>query len=197
MDQKTDEDKEIAKLENALGYIDNAQISINQTFKELHKIIKNTESTIEQLAKEKDDLKRIEKEQEAQISGLNSEQMVLLKEYEQVKEELEKFAKIATVDGVVKIEDMKETLSVYRVLLDEIFQSQPHFKVIHVLHGDAEEMDIEQIKGATGIAGVAILRACHELAAAHLIDFDLDTKHVKLIRRLFPKRVLKLENDLR
>ncbi len=119
--------------------------------------------------------------------------MKLLKEYEQVKEELEKFAKVASDDGIIKLEDMKETLAVYRILLEDIFQSQPHFKVLHVLHGDADSMSFDQLKGATGISGVGILHACHELAAASLIDFDTDTKYVKLIRRLFPKRELKLD----
>lgn len=194
MDQKI---KEIEKLERALSHIDSARVNINQTFKELKEVILNTEDEIERLAQEKEHLIKVEKEQEKQISGLTSDQMNLLKEYEQVKVELEKFAKVATEGGVMKIEDMKETLSVYRVLLLEIFQSQPHFKILHVLHGDADEMGYEQLKGATGISGVGILHACHELAAASLIDFNTDTKHVKLIRRLFPKRELKLETKFR
>jgi predicted transcriptional regulator len=119
--------------------------------------------------------------------------MIILKEYEGVKEELEKITLMASGEDEFRIEDMRATLSIYRVLLEEIYSSQPHFKVLFLLHGATDEMTVDQIKGASGIGGVAILRAIHELNRAELISFDEDTHVVKLLKRFFPKKIKKTE----
>jgi len=54
-------------------------------------------------------------------------------------------------------------------------------------------MTIDQIKGASGIGGVAILRAIHELNRAELISFDEDTHVAKLVKRFFPKKIKKTD----
>ncbi|MHA1473982.1 MAG: hypothetical protein ACTSQ5_02220, partial [Promethearchaeota archaeon] len=135
------------------------------------------------LEEQKIELEEKAKEQEQEISGLTNDQMILLSEYESVKEELEKITLMASGENEFRIEDMRATLSIYRILLEEIYSSQPHFKVLFLLHGATDEMSIDQI------GGVAILRAVHELNRAELINFDEDTHVVKLVKRFFPKKI--------
>ena len=191
-----DSDEEILKkLEAALDLVFSAEANMKGLFDGLVKIINNTKDNFISLEQQKKILEdqKIELEQKAkkqakEISGLTHNQMQLLKEYEGVKEELEKITRMASGEDEFRIEDMRATLSIYRVLLEEIYSSQPHFKVLFLLHGAADEMTVDQLKGASGIGGAMILRACHELHRADLIKFDEDAHMAKLIKRFFPKK---------
>jgi len=192
-----DPDEEILKkLEGALDLVFNAESSMKGLFDGLINIINNTKNNFialghqkKILEEQKIELEEKAKEQEQEISGLTNDQMILLSEYESVKEELEKITLMASGENEFRIEDMRATLSIYRILLEEIYSSQPHFKVLFLLHGATDEMSIDQLKGASGIGGVAILRAVHELNRAELINFDEDTHVVKLVKRFFPKKI--------
>lgn len=188
MDLSAEGNKEIEKINAAVKIMDAAQKNLIEMFRGIETIMGNTKNAIIQLDSEKQNLEKIKNDQANQISGLTDKQKQLLKEYEGVKEELEKFTKMAIAEGEVKIEDMKATLMIYRILLEEIWQSQPHFKVLYLLHGDKEEMTVDDIKSASGVSGAMVLRACHELSKANLISFDMDNKKAKLIKRLFPKK---------
>jgi len=195
----TDEET-LKKLEAALDLVFNAESKMSGLFDGLVKIINNTKDNFislehqkKILEEQKIELEEKAKEQEQEISGLTNDQMILLSEYEGVKEELEKITLMASGEDEFRIEDMRATLSIYRVLLEEIYSSQPHFKVLFLLHGATDEMTVDQIKGASGISGIMILRACHELNRAELISFDEDTHVVKLLKRFFPKKIKKTE----
>ena len=186
---------ELKKLEAALDLVFSAEANMKGLFDGLVKIINRTKDNfiaLEQqktiLEEQKIELEVKAKEQEQEISGLTQDQMQLLKEYESVKGELEKITRMASGEGEFRIEDMRATLSIYRVLLEEIYSSQPHFKVLFLLHGDADEMTVDQLKGASGIGGAVILRSVHELNRANLVSFNEDTHTAKLIKRFFPKR---------
>ena len=186
---KLEDITEIRKLDAAMDLMESAKQKLTGMFEGMGMILKTAKKSLLNLETEKAALQKIKAEQEEEISGLTGQQMDLLKEYEAVKVELEKFTRSAVSgDGDVSFEDMTATLGIYRVLLEEIWQSQPHFKVLLLLHGDAEVMDLDHLKNASGIAGAMVLRACHELAKANLITFDIETKQAKLVRRLFPKR---------
>ncbi|QEE17657.1 hypothetical protein DSAG12_03494 [Promethearchaeum syntrophicum] len=199
--QTDNPDEEILrKLEAALDLVFNAESNMKGLFDGLVNIINNTKNNFISLEHQKKILEdqKIELEQKAkkqakEISGLTNDQMLLLKEYESVKEELEKITRMASGEDEFRIEDMRATLSIYRVLLEEIYSSQPHFKVLFLLHGATDEMTVDQLKGASGIGGVAILRAIHELNRAELINFDEDTHVAKLIKRFFPKKIKNAE----
>ena len=57
---------------------------------------------------------------------------------------------LKTLDEI-SIDDMRATLSIYRALFEEIYASQPHFRVLYLLHGDAEELSVDHLKSASGI----------------------------------------------
>ena len=143
---------------------------------------KKLEAETKQL--EKDKLERDQK-----IGQMTEEQMRLLDEYAKVKEELKKFAKIATEmeEHELSFDRIQALLSIYSVLLEKIFQGQPHFRILYTLHGQKEEMTRDEIKNTTGIQGAMVLRAVQELDKVDLIEYNMDTSMSKLKKRLFPK----------
>ncbi|MHA1870952.1 MAG: hypothetical protein ACTSXF_08380, partial [Promethearchaeota archaeon] len=143
----------------------------------------------EKLNLEKQALQREKKEKEEKLEVLSEEQKKLLEEYEILKKDLKKFQKIAkeVEDSEFDFREIQNILRIYSVLIEEIWQSKPHFKILMLLHGDKEEMSKNDIKNSTGISGAMVLRAIHELKAANLIEYDENTGMVKLTKRFFPK----------
>ena len=118
---------ELKKLEAALDLVFSAEANMKGLFDGLVKIINKTKDNFNSLEQQKQiledqkiELEKKAKKQAKEISGLTQNQMNLLKEYEGVKEELEKITRMASGDDEFRIEDMRATLAIYRVLLEEI-----------------------------------------------------------------------------
>ncbi len=146
-------------------------------------------------AKLEDEAKKLElekQERDQKIGALTEEQMKLLDEYKKVKVELKKFMTSAeeAEEAEYNFERIRALLSIYSVLVSEIWQGQPHYRILKILHGDKESMSRDEIKNTTGIRGAFVLRAVQELAKVGLIDYDMDTQSAKLKERLFPKKAL-------
>ena len=146
-------------------------------------------------AKLEDEAKKLElekQERDQKIGALTEEQMKLLDEYKKVKVELKKFMTSAeeAEEAEYNFERVRALLSIYSVLVSEIWQGQPHYRILKILHGDKESMSRDEIKNTTGISGAFVLRAVQELAKVGLIDYDMDTQSAKLKERLFPKKAL-------
>ena len=135
-------------------------------------------------------LEQEKRERDAKIGELTGNQKKLLEEYDILKKDLRKFQELAAdaEDQDFNFEEIQNLLRIYMVLLEEIWQSKPHYKILYLLHGDKEELNKDDIKGATGIAGAMVLRAIHELAGSNLIIYNEDTGMVKLTKRMFPKQ---------
>ena len=150
------------------------------------------ESQKEQLEKDKAQLTIDKEEREEIIGAMTDEQVKLLEEYEKVKVELSKFAKLAEDAGSAEFnfEKIQALLSIFRVLVEKIWQGQPHYRVLMTLHGQKEVMTRDELKNTTGIGGAYILRAVQELANVDLVEHDIDTQTVKLKQRLYSKAAL-------
>jgi len=118
--------------------------------------------------------------------------MKLLDEYQKVKVELQKFMTSAAEaeNAEFNFERVRALLSIYSVLVSEIWQGQPHYRILKILHGEKESMSREEIKNTTGIGGAFVLRSVQELAKVDLVEYDMDTGITKLKKRLFPKKAL-------
>jgi hypothetical protein len=142
-------------------------------------------------------LEEEKQERDQKIGTLTEEQVKLLDEYQKVKVELQKFMKAAAEaeEAEFNFERVRALLSIYTVLVSEIWEGQPHYRILEVLHGEKESMSREEIKNTTGISGAFVLRAVQELAKVELVEYDMDTSTVKLIKRLFPKKALEERNN--
>ena len=156
----------------------------------------NLESEKKKLEEETQKLEQEKQDRDQKIGSLTEEQERLLKEYASLKVELKKLAKVAeeSQESEFDFERIKALLSITQLLISEIWQGQPHYRILLILHGEKEEMSREQIKNTTGIAGAMVLRAVHELVKIDVLDYDEDTSMVKLRRRLFAGKALQEKN---
>lgn len=177
--------EQLAKLENEKKEIEKEKVKLETEKTQL-------ENDKEKLEEETQTLEKEKQERDQKIGSMTEEQERLLKEYDSLKVELKKLAKIAEeAEGAeFNFERIKALLSIYAVLINEIWQGQPHYRILLTLHGDKVEMSREELKNTTGIGGAFILRAVHELANIDLVEYNEDTGMVKLKRRLFEKKAL-------
>ena len=182
---KVELSKEKEKLEQEKIQLEKAKNKL-----EIEKQLLETEKI--KLEEETKKLELEKKERDQKIGSLTEEQMKLLDEYKKVKVELEKFMTAAeeAEHAEFNFERVRALLSIYSVLVSEIWQGQPHYRILKILHGEKEEMTRDQIKNTTGIGGAFVLHSVQELAKVGLVEYDMDTNTVKLIKRLFPKKAL-------
>ena len=191
--------KELIELEN-----DKLSLSNEKEILEAEKIqLENEKSKLEvekkQLERDKitleEETKKLAKEKQERdqkIGAMTEEQMKLLDEYKKVKVELQKFMKAAAEaeEAEFNFERIRALLSIYAALVSEIWQGQPHYRILYTLHGDKEKMTREELKNTTGIGGAYILHSVQELAKVGLLEYDMDTGTAKLKKRLFPKKAI-------
>ncbi|MFX1500534.1 MAG: hypothetical protein ACFFDH_06160 [Promethearchaeota archaeon] len=182
---KVDLSKEKQKLEQEKLLLEEAKNKL-----ESEKQLLETEKI--KLEEETKKLEKEKKERDQKIGSLTEEQVKLLDEYQKVKVELEKFMKAAeeAEHAEFNFEKVRALLSIYTVLVSEIWQGQPHYSILKVLHGEKESMSRDEIKNTTGISGAFVLRAVQELAKVGLVEYNMETNTAKLIKRLFPKKAL-------
>ncbi len=181
--------KEKEKLENEKIQLEEAKSKLETEKQQLEIDKKKLEEETKKLELEK-------REKDQKIGSLTEDQMKLLDEYQKVKVELEKFMQAASEaeEAEYNFERVRALLSIYTVLVSEIWQGQPHYRILMTLHGEKEEMTRDQIKTTTGIGGAFVLHSVQELAKVGLVEYDMDTSMVKLKKRLFPKKALKDKN---
>ncbi|MHA1932391.1 MAG: hypothetical protein ACW96X_07605 [Promethearchaeota archaeon] len=181
--------KEKETLEKEKIQLEDEKIKLERETQQLEIDKKNLEEATKKLELEK-------QERDQKIGSLTEEQVKLLDEYQKVKVELQKFMEAAAEaeSAEFNFERVRALLSIYTVLVSEIWQGQPHYRILLTLHGEQEEMTREQIKVTTGIGGAFVLRSIQELAKVGLVDYDMDTGKAKLIKRLFPKKALEEKN---
>jgi len=177
--------QEKEKLENEKKQLESEKSSLESEKKILEEDKMKLEEATEKLEKEK-------QERDQKIGDLTGEQMKLLEEYKNLKIELGKFMTAAeeAENAEFNFERVRALLSIYTVLVSEIWQGQPHYRILKILHGDKESMSRDEIKNTTGIGGAFVLRSVQELAKVGLVEYDMDTQTVKLKERLFAKKAL-------
>ncbi len=176
-------EKEILQKEKI--QLEEEKIKLERETQQLEIDKKNLEGATKKLELEK-------QERDQKIGSLTEEQVKLLDEYQKVKVELQKFMTSAAEaeNAEFNFERVRALLSIYSVLVSEIWQGQPHYRILKILHGEKESMSREEIKNTTGIGGAFVLRSVQELAKVDLVEYDMDTGVTKLKKRLFPKKAL-------
>lgn len=189
----------LLKLESDKEELSNEKIKLEKEKVLLEQEKNSLESEKQQLEIDKNKLEEetkklgLEKEERDQkIGSMTEEQMRLLDEYQKVKVELSKFMKVAeeAENAEYNFERVRALLSIYSVLVSEIWQGQPHYRILLTLHGDKEEMTRDELKTTLGIGGAFVLHSVQELAKVGLVEYDMETHIVKLKERLFPKKAL-------
>jgi len=182
---KVELSKEKEQLEKEKIFLEQEKNSLEIEKQQLEVEKKKLEQETKKLELEK-------QERDQKIGSLTEEQMKLLDEYQKLKVELKKFASAAAEAESTEFnfERIKALLSIFRVLVEKIWQGQPHYRVLKVLHGERKVMTREELKNTTGIGGAFILRAVQELANVDLVEHNIDTGTVTLKQRLYSKEAM-------
>jgi chromosome segregation ATPase len=188
---------ETAKTELITLEKDREQLSQDKNTLETEKVqLEQEKAKLEKdkqvLEQETQKLELEKQERDQRIGTMTEEQKRLLKEYEKIKVELAKFAKLAeeAESQDLDFERITALLSIFRVLVEKIWQGQPHYRILMTLHGEKETMTRDELKNTTGIGGAYILRAVQELANVDLVDHDIDSGTVALRQRLYSKEAM-------
>ncbi|MFW9827089.1 MAG: coiled-coil domain-containing protein [Candidatus Thorarchaeota archaeon] len=187
---KLESDKK--SLSNEKETLETAKILLEQEKTKLENEKKQLEIEKKKLVDATKKLEIEKKERDKKIGSLTEEQIKLLDEYQKVKVELSKFMKAAeeAEEAEYNFERVRALLSIYTVLVSEIWAGQAHYRILLTLHGDKETMTRDEIKTTLGIGGAFVLHSIQELAKVGLVEFDMDNGTVKLKNRLFPKEAL-------
>jgi chromosome segregation ATPase len=185
-------EKDRKQLSRDKELLEGEKLQLEQATKMLEADKSQLELEKANLENEKKKLEQEKQERDQKIGSLTEEQKRLLKEYASLKVELKKFAKLAeeAESQDLDVERITALLSIFRVLVEKIWQGQPHYKVLKVLHGERKVMTREELKNTTGIGGAYILRAVQELANVDLIEHNIDTGTVTLKQRLYSKEAM-------
>lgn len=182
---KVELSNEKGKLEKEKVLLEHEKSSLETEKQQLEIDKKKLEEGTKKLELEK-------QEKDQKIGSLTEEQMKLLDEYQTVKVELSKFMKVAeeAENAEYNFERVRALLSIYTVLVSEIWSGQAHYRILLTLHGDKEVMTRDELKTTLGIGGAFVLHSVQELAKVGLVEYDMDAHSVKLKERLFPKKAL-------
>jgi len=185
-------EKDKEQLSRDKELLEGEKLQLEQATKMLEADKSQLELEKANLENEKKKLEQEKQERDQKIGSLTEEQKRLLKEYASLKVELKKFAKLAeeAESQDLDVERITALLSIFRVLVEKIWQGQPHYKVLKVLHGERKVMTREELKNTTGIGGAYILRAVQELANVDLVEHNIDTGTVTLKQRLYSKEAM-------
>jgi len=180
------------ELSKAKEQLENEKILLQKEKNSLESEKQRLEIDKNKLEEETKKLELEKQERDQKIGSLTEEQMKLLDEYQKVKVELSKFMKVAeeAEEAENNFERVRALLSIYTVLVSEIWAGQTHYRILLTLHGDKEVMTRDELKTTLGIGGAFVLHSVQELAKVGLVEYDMDTQTVKLKERLFPKQAL-------
>ncbi len=173
-------DTELRNSEEEKNRLKQESESIKQEVESARQEVKNKDDELNAISVKLEEL-RNEKQKAA------AEDAKMKEEYLAVQDQLKKLSGMyqelsAKQDDAVNI---REILSVYIVLLEEVFQGKPHVRILFMLHGDKPQLSRQEIVKAGGFQPAAVLHSIHDLAGANLVKYDMDNDTVELVRKIF------------
>ncbi|MHA1409984.1 MAG: hypothetical protein ACTSQY_06725 [Candidatus Odinarchaeia archaeon] len=175
-----------------------------KSLERLDKVIQSTEERLTELkdirelitkeiSKFEEKVKSLEKElktaseKDIKISELESENKKLKNEIDDINAQLNKISKLYQEVSHKKEEaiNVRQLLSIYVILLEEVFYGRPHAKILFLLHGDNQSLTREAITKSTGFQPAIVLHSIHDLHNAGLVEYDNEKDVVTLKKRIY------------
>ena len=184
---KTADEEKNMQINELTQKVEELNNSISQKETEHKQELENFSSTIKSKDEEINALNtKLEEELKEKEEAANKE-LEAKKEYESIQEQLKKISSmyqeaVAKQDEAI---DVRELLSIYIILLEEVFQGRPHAKILFLLHGDKVELSRQEINKASGFQPAAVLKSIHDLANANLVKHNEEQDTVGLVRKLY------------
>jgi len=114
-------------------------------------------------------------EMKAELDHISDQLKTVSKDFEHLRKEQDK-----------KVE-IREILALSMTLLTDVFGAAPHSKLMFILHGfpAGKEIDRKTITQSSGLSPASVRIALSDLNAAKLVEFDVETDKVKLLKKIF------------
>jgi len=149
---------------------------------------------------------KLSKKIEEEFSGSMEKQRSIEEELSKVKAEREEWKqkfeesdqKIKKIEGqlqetVTKLEevskdkdkkiDMLELLDIYLALVNNVFESSTHVRILLMLHGGKDSYQLDELVKSSGIGALGVKRAIHDLRNADVVSYDEETGEIILKQR--------------
>lgn len=179
--------EELKELDEALESMTSISSALASAKNEIQKKIRNLAAEVSDLKEKLKTRSEDTKHKDELISKLESENKTLKDETGAIREQMSKVSKLYQDLSKEKEDaiDLKELLSIYIVLLEEVFAGRPHAKILYMLHGSTDKLNKESVVQASGFQPAVVLKSIYDLANAKLVDYDMEKTEVKLIRKLY------------
>ncbi len=181
LSQKVDELKDIVTQKDAeLRKSEEEKNQLNTEVEMQKQEVKNKDEELNTLRAEIDNVRRDKDKVAAEDAKMREEYLAVQEQFKKISAMYQDLS--AKRDEAI---DVRELLSIYIVLLEEVFQGKPHARILFMLHGDKAQLTRDEIAKAGGFQPAIILKSIHELAAADLLKYDMDNDVVELVRKIY------------
>ncbi|MFX0096362.1 MAG: hypothetical protein ACFE7E_01220 [Candidatus Hodarchaeota archaeon] len=179
--------KELSELDEALESVSSLSSVLTNARNEIQKKIKDLSAQVSTLKEELETRSEDTKQKDELLSKLEKENKTLKGEVGAIREQMSKVSKLYQDLSKEKEEtiDLKELLSIYIVLLEEVFAGRPHARILYMLHGSTTKLNKESVIKASGFQPAVVLKSIYDLANAKLVDYDMEKTELTLIRKLY------------
>ncbi|MGQ9721948.1 MAG: hypothetical protein ACUVXA_11570 [Candidatus Jordarchaeum sp.] len=154
---------------------------------ELEATKKEKEARIETLTKELETAKEKSSRSEDEVRKMELENIKMKQELQGIQEQMSKISEMYREMSKKKDEaiDVRELLTIYVTLLEQVFAGMPHAKVLWLLHGARSNLSREELTKTSGVQPAVVLKSIHDLQHAKLVQYDMSNQNVKLLRKLY------------
>jgi len=159
---------------------------LNSKFKKEVNGLQNTwETAINQLKANEEDMNK-------ELDQIRKEKAELQEKYDSAQSKIDKIeGQLAnTIDQMKSMSkatdkgiDAMQLLDVYLVLMENVFESQVHTRLLIMLHGAKETYTLKELTKAAGISGIQVRQAVFDLRNAGILDFNEETEEITLKMR--------------
>ncbi|MFQ6123321.1 MAG: hypothetical protein ACE5R6_01760 [Candidatus Heimdallarchaeota archaeon] len=152
------------------------------TIRDLDDKIKTLENRSKALENERKSLTTEKSSLEDELHKKAADYDALLKQFESISTE---FKSIQAKEEATL--DVRQLLSLYVALLEDIYAARPHIRILWLLHGakGAVGMTRQEITKTSGYEPAVVLAAVHDLANAGFIGYNAETQLITLQKRIF------------
>ncbi|MBS7251414.1 MAG: hypothetical protein KIH08_12630 [Candidatus Freyarchaeota archaeon] len=171
---KLDEkDQEIKVREAKIQELESAK---REKEAQIEKLVRELEISREKVSKSEDEVRRLEKSN-----------MEMKQELQGIQEQFSKISEMYRELSKKKDEaiGVRELLTIYVTLLEQVFAGMPHAKILWLLHGAKHTLKREELVKTSGVQAAVILKSIYDLQNANLVTYDMNSQDVTLIKKLY------------
>ena len=124
---------------------------------------------------------------DGELGRLKEENASKAAQLKQIEDQLSKISKTYQEMAGKQTEalDVRELLTIYVTLLEEVFEGRPHAKILWLLHGQKPILTRDEINKTSGFQPAIVLKSIFDLANADLINYNETTQELSLKRKLY------------